>query len=70
MCASCGCGELGTRHRSEDLVLEDLLLAGRNQGLSLDQVIRNIASIGAAPPPPPVEAAELVPEALGPLARR
>ncbi|TMD89265.1 MAG: hypothetical protein E6I76_20680 [Chloroflexi bacterium] len=64
MCASCGCGEPHIRHLSGDIVLGDLILAARNHGLDLDQVIQNIAGIRGALPNQPFEAAAS-PQATG-----
>lgn len=42
MCASCGCAEPNRRHQPGDITIDDLVAAGANEGLKLEQVAENI----------------------------
>jgi hypothetical protein len=46
MCMNCGCGDVNTRHKRGDIILDDLEKAAKNHNMDVPQVVRNIQESG------------------------
>jgi hypothetical protein len=42
MCMNCGCGEYNQRHKSTDIILDDLRKAAEGQGMEVEAAADNI----------------------------